>query len=147
ACGGGTGGWKRSASASTSPRRRASIQSSTSCRLACACSWFIVSSFRLQERNGTAKSVLRGGARAPPPSRSALGRSHNGDPHTKEKSFEAAGLDRRAALYRQPGTERDGTRRPRACPSEVASSGDRAQRSLLRREPLAELLPARANLS
>jgi hypothetical protein len=45
-----------------------------------------------------------GGARAPPPSRSALGRSHNPDPPAKKKTFQAAGLDRRTALYRQPGT-------------------------------------------
>jgi hypothetical protein len=73
--------------------------------LDCACSWFIVSSFGLRERNVFATSVPRGGARAPPPSHSALGRSHNGDPHAK-KTFEAAGLDRGAALYRQPGTRR-----------------------------------------
>jgi hypothetical protein len=43
-------------------------------------------------------SARRGGARAPPPSRSALGRSHKGNPHAKKKIFQAAGLDRRAAL-------------------------------------------------
>jgi hypothetical protein len=46
-------GWKRSAIDSTSRRRSASIRSSTICRLACACSWFIVSSFWLHEPNGT----------------------------------------------------------------------------------------------
>src|SRR5262245_22410203 len=62
------------------------------------------SSFRLQELVWTGTSARRGGARAPPPSRSALGRSHNVDPHAKKKTCEAAGLDRRSAIYRQPGT-------------------------------------------
>jgi len=39
----------------------------------------------LLQRNGTGTSARRGGARAPPPNRSALGRSHNSDPHSKKK--------------------------------------------------------------
>src|SRR5262249_28965400 len=68
------------------------------------------------ERVGTSSAA--GGARAPPPNRSALGRSHQGDPHAKKKkTFEAAGLDRRAALYRQPGIKPNGKPTPRRCPT------------------------------
>jgi hypothetical protein len=52
--------------------------------------------------NGTARNVSAAGRCArtttePLP----LGRSHNDDPQAKKKTFEAAGLDRRAALYGQ----------------------------------------------
>lgn len=49
-------------------------------------------------------SAVAGGARAPPPSRAGVGRSHIRDPLSKKNTFEAASLHRGAALYRQPGT-------------------------------------------
>jgi hypothetical protein len=73
--------------------------------------------------------AVAGGARAPPPSRSGTGRSQYRGPRSKN-TFEAAGLHRRAALYRQPGTTRN--RRPPpsglfqgdpACPRRRASRG------------------------
>ena len=50
-----------------------------------------------------------GGARAPPPSRSGVGRRRDGSPRSK-KTLEAAAVHRGADLYRQPGTAHERTR-------------------------------------
>ena len=92
-----------------------SALSSASSRL--ACDWRGSSSPPLAaRRNGTGTSRQQtGGARGPPPSRSWVGRSHNRSPRSK-KTFEAAGLRRRADLYRQPGTTMNLTPPPQPCP-------------------------------
>jgi hypothetical protein len=83
--------------------------------LACASAWLIVSSSdRKTEQDHT--SALAGGARAPPPSRSEVGRSHRRPAHSKNWIFEAAGPDSRAALYGQPGTRGKSYRH---CPGDV----------------------------